>query len=253
MGRDYSVNIRSALLWSNLAWFDIVSKYRRTFLGPFWITLSMGLSVGVLGAVYARILGQDLTIFIPYLAIGLVVWSFISAVIQEAPLVYPNSRHIILSIPVRIENIALRMVVRNFITMLHNAAILIPIAIFLGVDLRFSMLISFLGLFFIFVFCCSISVILGVAGARFRDVAPTVSALMGMLFLVTPIIWQPSQMQFIADINPLYHLVEGVRSPLMSNEINFYSLKVSGLITLSSALVAFVSLRRYRYKLVFWI
>ena len=35
---------RIGLAWS-LAWHDVVSRYRGSILGPFWITLSMGLMV----------------------------------------------------------------------------------------------------------------------------------------------------------------------------------------------------------------
>lgn len=249
----FKENSRSALLWSNLAWFDILSKYRRTFLGPFWITLSMGISVGVLGAAYARILGQDLDFFVPYLAVGLVVWGFLSSVMQEAPLIYPNSRHIILNMPVRIENIVLRMVVRNFLVMLHNAAILIPIYIYFDAGLRVEIFFSLVGLASLLVFSFSVAVILGLAGARFRDVAPTVSAMMGMLFLLTPIIWQPAQLQFIADLNPLYHLIESVRSPLIGGVVSYDSLCISLVLAAVSVFIALFSLHRYRYRLVFWI
>jgi len=213
----------------------------------------MGISVGVLGVAYSRILGQNLDFFVPYLAIGLVVWGFISSVMQEAPLVYPNSRHIILSMPVRVENIVLRMVVRNFIVMLHNSIILVPIYIFFGAELRWEMFFSLLGMLSLLVFSCSMAVTLGLAGARFRDVAPTVSALMGMLFLLTPIIWQPAQFQFIADVNPLYHLIEAVRSPLVGASVSYKSVAISVVLAGSSVVVALFSLHRYRYRLVFWI
>ena len=118
------------MLWSRLAWFEILSKYRKTFLGPFWLTLSMGITIGFLGVFYSKILGQDLKTFIPYLAVGLVIWGFLSSMVQEAPQVFTSNRHIILNMPVRVENIVLRMVVRTFFVMLHNAVILLPIGVF---------------------------------------------------------------------------------------------------------------------------
>ena len=29
-------------MWTRLAWSDVKGRYRRTFLGPFWATLSLG-------------------------------------------------------------------------------------------------------------------------------------------------------------------------------------------------------------------
>lgn len=245
--------IGTVLQWSSLAWFDVLSKYRKTVLGPFWITISMGVSVAVLGGVYSRILGQDLSFFVPYLAIGLVGWGFMNSVLQEAPLTFPSSRHVILNMPVAVENIVLRMVLRNFIVMLHNAIILVPVALLFDISFGAPTLIALLGLFFWLVFVYSSAVMLGLLGARFRDVGPTVSAIMGMLFLVTPIIWKADQMQFIADLNPFYYLLECVRGPLLLQVVDPKAIQYSALIALVSSLLAFWCLRRYRRKVVFWI
>ncbi len=256
MTPDRSIAVRSAMLWSRLAWFEILSKYRKTFLGPFWLTLSMGITIGFLGVFYSKILGQDLKTFIPYLAVGLVVWGFLSSMVQEAPQVFTSNRYIILNMPVRVENIVLRMVVRTFFVMLHNAVILLPIGVFFPFEVRPAMLLAFPGLFFALLFCYSLALIFGLAGARFRDVGPTVSTLMGMLFLVTPIIWYPSQMQniqFLVDFNPFYHLIEAVRSPLIPGEVNVRSLGISGLMAIALFVFSFFALKRYRYRLVFWI
>lgn len=148
------------------------------------------------------------------------------------------------------------MVARNFFVMLHNAAILLPVALMFQFNVRPAMLFAIFGLFFVLVFCYSLSLILGFAGARFRDVAPTVSALIGMLFLATPIIWYPSQIQdyrFLIDFNPIYHLIEGVRSPLLPGEVNVRSLVISGTLSALLLLLARLALRRYRYRVVFWI
>jgi len=186
----------------------------------------------------------------------LVVWGFLSSMLQEAPQIFTSNRHIILNMPVRVENIVLRMVVRMFFVMLHNAVILLPIAVFFPFEVRPAMLLAFPGLFCVLLFGYSLTLIFGLAGARFRDVGPTVSALMGMLFLVTPIIWYPSQMQniqFLVEFNPFYHLIEAVRSPLIPGEVNVRSLGISGLMAIALFIFSLFALRRYRYRLVFWI
>ena len=40
-------------LWSTLGWHDIRQRYRRSIVGPFWLTLSMGVMVAGLAYLYA--------------------------------------------------------------------------------------------------------------------------------------------------------------------------------------------------------
>ena len=73
---------RIGLAWS-LAWHDIVSRYRGSMLGPFWITLSMGLMVAGIGFLYANLFKVPVNEFIPYVALGIVFWGLMSNVIIE--------------------------------------------------------------------------------------------------------------------------------------------------------------------------
>ena len=49
-----------------------VSRYRGSILGPFWITLSMGLMVVGIGVLYANLFGVALHDFMPFVALGIV-------------------------------------------------------------------------------------------------------------------------------------------------------------------------------------
>src|ERR1700726_3197039 len=63
----------AAPLWMLLGWSDIRLRYRRSVLGPFWITLSMSVLIIVLGLVYSRIFHTDIRPYLPYLALGFIV------------------------------------------------------------------------------------------------------------------------------------------------------------------------------------
>ena len=69
--------------WLTLAHYDIVQRFRRSVLGPLWITLSFGMMVAALGAVYSTILGEEPRRYVPYLAAGLIIWGFIASTIQQ--------------------------------------------------------------------------------------------------------------------------------------------------------------------------
>jgi lipopolysaccharide transport system permease protein len=65
---------------------------------------------------------------------------------------------------------------------------------------------------------------LGILCARFRDIPQLVTAMLQVLFLVTPIIWVPALVHidglpsFLIHANPLYGLIENVRAPLLGHE-----------------------------------
>src|SRR5580698_6842874 len=71
-------------LWGKLGWNDILQRYRRSLLGPLWLTASMAIMVIALGVVYGKIFKVPLDDFIPFLCLGLLVWGFISTTLMEA-------------------------------------------------------------------------------------------------------------------------------------------------------------------------
>ena len=50
--RDILAALKSYELAGVLGWQDIRQRYRRSSLGPFWLTLSMGVLIGTLALVF---------------------------------------------------------------------------------------------------------------------------------------------------------------------------------------------------------
>jgi len=70
-------------LWVRLGWNDILQRYRRSFLGPFWLTASMAIMVIALGVLYAEIFRTPIREFLPFVCVGLLVWTFLSSFLVE--------------------------------------------------------------------------------------------------------------------------------------------------------------------------
>ncbi len=70
-------------LWSTLGMHDVRQRYRRSTLGPFWITISLAVMVFALGLLYGQIFGQDLREYLPFIAVGFVIWNLISTLILK--------------------------------------------------------------------------------------------------------------------------------------------------------------------------
>ena len=65
-------------LWAHLGWQAIKQRYRRSVIGPLWITISMGVTAVGLGVLYSVLFGQPIKTFLPYVVVGFIVWNFIN-------------------------------------------------------------------------------------------------------------------------------------------------------------------------------
>src|SRR5437867_3632294 len=76
---DIKDGIRSWRVWLLLAYHDIKVRYLRSILGPFWITISMGITVYSMGYLYAHLFHTDMQYYYPYLVASMLTWTLISS------------------------------------------------------------------------------------------------------------------------------------------------------------------------------
>jgi ABC-type polysaccharide/polyol phosphate export permease len=76
------------------------------------------------------------------------------------------------------------------------------------------------------------------------------------LFL-TPIFWSPDQLtgraEFLAQFNPLFHLIAVVRDPLLGVPPTLLNWLAVGLVTLVGWTIAIVMLTKLRHRIVYWL
>ena len=251
---------RARYLWGMLGWQDIRRRYRRSVLGPFWLTISMGMLVAMLGTLYGTLLKVEIAVYVPFLALGFIVWTLISGLILDGCTVFISADGIIKQTNLPLSFHVYRRVWCNVLTFFHNSVIFVVVAALFAIWPGWIGLLALPG----FVLLCLngiwVGLVLGIVSARFRDVPPIVASLVRILFFVTPIIWMPELMPgrarmlaLVLDFNPFFHLVELVRAPLLGQAPGLVSwLAVVG-ITLCGWLLAFEVLRRYRRRIAYWV
>ncbi len=243
-------------LWGMLGWQDIRRRYRRSRLGPFWITISMAVLVAVLGTLYGALLKVEAAEYVPFLALGFIVWSLISGLAAEGSGAFTEAAHIIREVSLPLSVHVYRVVWRNLIIFFHNIAIFVVVAILFSIWPGWPGLLVLPGLVLLCLNGMWIGLLLGIVSARFRDLPPIVESLMRIAFFVTPIIWTPSLLPdrtTLLDLNPFFHVLELVRAPLLGQVPGLASwLMVSG-ITLGGGLVTFELFRRYRRRIAYWV
>ena len=243
-------------LWGMLGWQDIRRRYRRSRLGPFWITISMAVLVAVLGTLYGVLLKVEVADYAPFLALGFIVWSLISGLAAEGSNAFTDAAHIIREVSLPLSVHVYRVVWRNLIVFFHNIAIFVVVAILFSIWPGWSGLLVLPGLVLLCLNGVWIGLLLGIVSARFRDLPPIVDSLMRIAFFVTPIIWMPSLLPdraILLDLNPFFHVLELVRAPLLGQVPGPASWLVVSGITLGGGLVTFELFRRYRRRIAYWV
>jgi lipopolysaccharide transport system permease protein len=243
-------------IWSTLAWQDIRQRYRRSVLGPLWITLTMVVTIAGMGPLYAALFRVDAREFIPYLALGIISWGLISMLILEGCATFSGADTLIRSVRLPLTMHAFRMISRNVIIFLHNCMAYIPFMIYLGIQPTWTWLMIIPGLIIVILAAVPVAIIFGLFCARFRDMQPIIGSVVQLAFFLTPIFWKPEALGnrvAFAKYNPLYMLVDLLRGPILGYVpgINVYI--GVGVIALSLYAVAIPMFVRYRSRVAFWV
>ena len=72
---DLTEGFRRHELWLHLGWQDIKQRYRRSVLGPLWITIAMGTTAVAMGGLYSKLFHLELSEHLPYVTLGLIIWA----------------------------------------------------------------------------------------------------------------------------------------------------------------------------------
>ena len=242
-------------LWRTVAWNEIRQRYRRSFIGPFWLTLSMGIMVGALGFLYAGLLRQPTEEYIPYLAVGLILWTFISSIIMEGCTVFINAAGIMRQIAIPLTVHVYTYIWRHVIILIHNFVIYIIVAIIFELKASFSIFLLLPALILYIVNAVWIGVFFGILCARFRDITMMIGSLVQIMFFFTPVIWMPEiipDRQWVVQYNPAFHFIEIARAPLLGYVPTWQNWIVSVSLTFVGIGMAFELFRRYRPRVVYW-
>ena len=254
--RDLVDGFGRSWMWSALALQDIKLRYRGSVLGPFWLTISTLVMVAAMGFIYGRLFRIDTANYLPYLALGLIVWGTFSSIITEGCETFLREQSVIQQVPIPFSIHAYRNVCRNFIVLAHNLVI-VPIGLVLfAIPVNWHSLEIIPGFLLLAINGFWISILLGLISARFRDVPPIVASFLQVLFFVTPIFWPVEMLgdwQAIATLNPLFAAIDVVRAPLLGVAPAENSWLVLSLMTVLGCGVTFAMFARFRTRIAYWI
>ena len=242
-----------------LGWQDIRQSYRRSVFGQLWITIGMSVTITAIGLVFGTIFGTPLEIFLPYLASGLITWGLIAGILNEGTVGFTVAESMIKQIPLPKIVYIVRVVWRNLIVSTHNVVIIPVVILIVGAPLSWAILLWPLGILLTVTALSGLALALAVVATRFRDLPPIVNAVLTVGFYITPVIWIKDSLgnnelvSAIVSLNPLYHLLQVVRLPLIGQYPtldNWIWATAFGLVFWAMGLFMF---RKYEKRIAYWV
>lgn len=254
--QDWWAGTRNAELWATLAWYDIVLRYRRSLLGPLWLTISTGLMLLGMGPLYAMLLDVPIGKFFPHLTLGIIFWTFFTSTINEGCSVFYGNAQYLKQPGFPAMAIVWRCLARNIIQLGHTIILFIPVALWFRVPVTLNALAVIPGLAIVAVNLHAAMITLGVLTARYRDVAQIVNSLLTLLLFLTPVFWLPEALPQRAQFvlwNPFAQMLAAVRLPLLGSLPSLGTIAYLLIFTIFNAVLAAAVWCVARRWLVFWV
>ncbi len=201
-----------------LAWADIVSRYRRTALGPFWMVAQQAIWVGSLTFVFRAVFGNNDPTYPVYLAIGLAVWGFIASCLTSSADIFVNAKAQISAYPRPFTMHVLKAMFTRIIEFGHLALVFVVAALIFRPTIgpEAALFLPAAAIYLIAGF--GVTLILASFGPAFRDLGPVVASGTALGFIITPIMWTPNLLggrAAVIELNPFHHFVSIARDPLL--------------------------------------
>jgi ABC-2 type transport system permease protein len=290
---DIQAGFLATELWSHLGWQDIKQRYRRSVLGPFWITISQAVIALGLGLLYGVLFNLAFETFLPYVATGLIVWTFMNNCVIEGMDSFISNEGLIKHLPAPLFVYALRTVWRQVIMFGHNMLVYVAIiAIFApwladnysivtktgtcqglptganchpGLD--WHVLLAIPGFLLIVINAGWVCMLLGIVSTRFRDLPQLIGSIVQLMFYMTPIVWPIDQVTEVhghrhglagivmplINLNPFYHFEQIVRGPLLGQTVFPLNWWAPIGLAVFGWALALVVMRNYRARVSYWV
>jgi lipopolysaccharide transport system permease protein len=249
---------RVRMISFSLGWQDLKQFYRRSSFGPFWLTIGMSVQIAAIGSVFGLVLKASMEDFLPFLAVSLILWSFLSGSILDGSGAFVAGEAIIRQLPLPSSIQTLRAIWKNLLMLSHNLLILPVVFLVFQKSATWNIFLVLPGLVVTSAFLVSASYILGLIASRYRDVQQIILSVMTVMFYVTPVLWQPSLIpsgtaHLLLGLNPLYHFLQIIRLPILGQAPTFENWALSISFTLISGLIAYLASKKYKDRLAYWV
>jgi ABC-type polysaccharide/polyol phosphate export permease len=254
--RDIANGAKLAPIWWQIGLDQTASRFRRTLLGPFWLSANLVAISIALTFVFGGLFGSDYSKTFPTVISGLLCWSLIGQSIADAAPTF-----LIAAPMMQVQKLPL-----SFHLFLQLDKILINFAAQL---ITFWVLMAVFGLgrvpnwqfvpgLALVIFNCFFTTLLSsFAATRFRDIGFMIQFVVQILFFVSPVFWSPAQMspsrKFVVEYNPFAHELDLLRKPLLGLSPSAGDWLWTLGLSLVLLVISLTAMSLYRKRVIFWL
>jgi lipopolysaccharide transport system permease protein len=253
---DWWAGTRNVDLWWTLAWYETVLRYRRSLLGPLWITLSMGALLLGMGPLYSTLFNVPIRAFYPHLTLGIIFWNFLSTSINESCVVFITAAPYMKQGEFPRSIFVWKNLAKQVIQLAHHILLYVPVAIWAGIGLSPRMLAFVPGFLLVLVNLHALSITLGIICARFRDVPQIIASMLQLLMFLTPVFWLPDSLPrriHLILYNPLAQMLDAMRVPLLGGVVAPGTWRLLAVFTIVNFAVAGYLYATKRRQIVYYV
>lgn len=210
--------------WVHLAFADLRSRWRRSFFGIVWCILQpLGLTL-LLTLVFSRLFNADIVTYAPYILSGILVWEFISANTVSGALSFVQADAYIKQCSHPLAIYTLRNVLSSAIVLsLASLSLFAWAAVVLPQNIGWCWFGALTLYPVLALIAWPVSTLLSYASTRFRDIPHALGLVMQSLWFVSPVYFEAKMfrsggLDALVDYNPVYHVLQLVRAPLLDGQ-----------------------------------
>jgi len=243
--------------WRYLAVEHVKNSYRRTVLGPWWLTAQTLLFVLGVGYVFSRLNGQPVKVFLPYVTVGYLTFALLAGITRACANVFVSQGGLIKSTRQPLTSLVLRAVAIETILFAHNVIIVAGFFALRLIDPSPWLALAPVALLVILLNGIAVGLWLGPLVARFRDLAPAVESLLSLMVFFTPIFYRAGIFKgtehLVVAWNPYTYFVDLFRECVLGTTPDTSTVVGAAAFTLANMALAAVLFARTRSRLPYWV
>ncbi|EKS38728.1 ABC transporter permease [Afipia clevelandensis] len=215
---------KARYFWTHLALSDLRAKWRRSYLGVAWSLLQpLGMTL-LLSFVFAKIFKQNIAEYAPYILSGMILWEFFIGTLTVGSMSFVQAEPYIKQYRHPLAIYTLRNTLTNLMVLMMASISLIGwVLVVMPQNFGWCWIVVPLVFPLAALLAWPMATALAYIGARFRDLTPALALILQAMWFVSPIYFEASLFRngglgFLVDYNPIYHLLEIVRAPLLRGQ-----------------------------------
>jgi ABC-2 type transport system permease protein/lipopolysaccharide transport system permease protein len=244
-------------VWMNLAWGDTVQSYRRTMLGPFWITMNLVIFAAAITLIMGSLFKVPMETYAGYVLCGMIAWMWISAMLNDVGNTFITYSQFVKSVPIDKSHFIWAAVAKQLIVLGHQLIVYAAMVLIGFVQPTMWTLLALPALALLFLMSIPFAAGAAILFTRYRDLPRLIGGSIIIIMMMTPIFWKPDMISgwrsAFVYLNPFYYVIDLVRSPLLGQPLSLLTIAVTLSLTAFLWAVGAGFYSRYQRYVVFWV